>query len=61
MTDVEVFEKGHLFPPLLADALVQGKDDLDLMALPGQSLGQGAGHVGQSPGLAKGHRFAGHI
>ena len=57
--DIEVFEKGHLFPPLLADALVQRKDDLDLVALPSQSLGQGAGHIGQSAGLNKGSNLGG--
>ena len=57
--DVEVFEKGHLAAPVLANALVQGEDDLDLVALPGQGLGQGAGHIGQTAGFDKGRNLGG--
>ena len=59
--DVEVLEEGHLVPPELADALVEGEDDGDLVALLGQGLGQGTGHVGQTAGLDERSAFAGYI
>ena len=52
-SDVEVLDELHLAAPLLANALVQGQHDDDVMTLLGQSLGQGAGHVGQTIGLDK--------
>ena len=57
--DVEILQEGHLAAPLPADALVQGENDLDLMAGLGQSFGQGAGHIGQAAGFDEGHRFRG--
>ena len=52
--DVEILQEGHLAAPFLADSLIQGEDDLDLVAFLGQSLGQRAGHIGQTAGLDKG-------
>ena len=57
--DIEMLEEGHLVPPELADALVEGEDDGDLVALLGQGLGQGAGHVGQTAGFDEGSDLGG--
>ena len=57
--DVEALQVGHLVPPLLADALVEGEDDPHIVAHLGQGLGQGARHVGQTAGLDKGGHLRG--
>ena len=44
----------------LADVL-EASADLDLVALPSQSLGQGAGHIGQTAGFCKGGCFRSSI
>ena len=50
-------EELHLLPVLLPHALIEGKDDLHIVAHVGQLLGQGAGHVGQSAGFDKGRHL----
>ena len=51
--DVEILQEGHLAAPLAADAFIQGENYLDLMTRLGQSLGQRAGHIGQTAGFNK--------
>ena len=56
---LDVAHKAQLVPPLVGHPLVEGKDHLHLVARFGQGLGQAAGHVGQSAGLAEGNRLRG--
>ena len=56
---VEALQIGHLAAPLLPDALVEGEDHPHVVAVPGQGLGQGPGHVGQSAGLDEGRALRG--
>ena len=58
-TAVPVEHKAHLLPVLLGDALVEGEDDLHVMAHVGQLLGEGTGHVGQAAGLDEGGDLGG--
>ena len=53
---VPVEQETHLLPVLLTDALIEGENDLDVMAHIGQLLGKGPGHIGQTTGLdERGH------
>ena len=55
--DAEILQIGHLCPPVSSDALVEREHDPHVMAQPGQSLRERAGHVGQPAGLDKGSDF----